>query len=137
MKWNCSVCVLYRIASVPPSHTRDLYRYRSCQFLQDTHHICVSAIIFMLHPTNASAAGWSLSALYLHSAHRHETRMTRWVCSCFRSHVYKKHHNFGVLVLTLSHILDITVDSDAKNTFFLLSVYFLFLFFIFFYFVIC
>ena len=60
------------------------------------------------HQTNTSAAGWSLSAKYLHSAHRHGIRMTGWVSSCVCGHVYIEHHNFGVPVLTLSHILDIT-----------------------------
>ena len=34
--------------------------------------------------------------------------MTGWVCSCVCGHAFIKHHNFGVPVLTLSHILDIT-----------------------------
>ena len=38
------------------------------------------------------------------------------VCSCFCGHVYIKHHNFGVPVLTLSHILDITDISGQLCT---------------------
>ena len=86
---------------VPISQLPVLARYTS-------YIIVCTAIIFILHLTNVSAAGWFLSALYLHSAHRHGTRMTGWVCSCFCGHVYIKYHNFGVPVLTLSHILDIT-----------------------------
>ena len=91
---------------VPISQLQVLSRYTS-------YIIVCTAIIFILHQTDASPAGWSLSALYLHSAQTHGTRMTGWVCSCFCSHVYIKHHNFGVPVLTLSHILDISDNDDG------------------------
>ena len=110
MQWNRSVLVLYTVLLQSHRLTEvtctDIAVASSARYT--SYIIVCTAISFILHQTNASAAGWSLSALYLHGAHRHETRMTGWVCSCFCSHVYIKHHNFGVPVLTLSHILDIT-----------------------------
>ena len=81
MQWNCSIHFRYRIASVPCSTISHSWLILISQLpvlaRYISYIIVCTAIIFILHQTNALAVEWSLAALYLqflHSAHRHGTR---------------------------------------------------------------